>query len=347
MTRLKNCFQWMEKEGFDALWLEDPTDLFYLTGLSFSAGRLVLENGDATLLVDGRYYEMAKQKAAHFQVVLYEKEGSFHPFKRAKKVAFDSAMLSFDRYQVLKRAFREQEWVPNSCPLKGIRVCKEEQELIALKKAAQLTWQGYQHVLTLLKVGVSETELAWQFERFCRENGASSLAFEPIIAFGENSAYPHYRPQKGCKLKEGEIVLIDVGAVVDRYCGDMTRTAFFGKPNEKLLHLEKLVRKAHDLAFQAARPGVKVGELDQIVHSFFAKEGVESLFPHSLGHGIGLEVHEYPRLRFDGVDKEITLTPGMVFTIEPGLYMPGVGGIRYENTVAVTEDGVENFYAPI
>lgn len=331
----------------EALWLEDPTDLFYLTGLWFSVAKLVLEDHRATLFVDGRYYEIAKKKVKNCEVILFEKEENCKPFKNAKKIGFDSSQLTLDRFFSLKRIYSKQEWIPFSKPLKEIRLIKEKEEIQALKKAAQVTWNGYQHVLKNLKEGISEAELAWLFERFCREHGATNLSFEHIIAFGENSAYPHYRPQKECLLKQNQMVLIDVGALVDHYCGDMTRTHFFGTPDPQLSHLQTLVKQAHDAAFSHAQPGIKLGELDQIVHDFFAKEGVDSLFCHSLGHGIGLEVHEYPRIRFDGVDKDLVLQPGMVFTIEPGLYLPEVGGIRYENTVVITENGIENFYSDL
>ena len=167
------------------------------------------------------------------------------------------------------------------------------------------------------------------------------MAFEPIIAFGENSAYPHYREGKA-RLRSGQIVLMDTGAIVDHYHGDRTRMAFFGEVDPKLMHLFNVVRRAHKNAVLAVRPGICFGELDQMVRDEFTKEGLEKLFTHSLGHGIGLETHEYPRVRAGSEDANLPLEPGMVFTIEPGLYQPGLGGVRYEDMILVTEDGHEN-----
>lgn len=179
---------------------------------------------------------------------------------------------------------------------------------------------------------------------FCRKKGASGLSFSPIIAFGENSAYPHYRAGKA-RLKKGQSVLIDVGAILENYCADMTRLVYFGEPDPRILHFEKLVKRAKEMAISHVKPGVKAGLIDQVVQDEFDKENVKQLYTHSLGHGVGLEAHEFPRLRFNGVDKDVILKPGMVFTIEPGLYQPGVGGVRLEDMVLVTANGCENFFS--
>ncbi|MBU6446593.1 MAG: M24 family metallopeptidase, partial [Verrucomicrobia bacterium] len=216
-------------------------------------------------------------------------------------------------------------------------------EIAALQKAAHLTWQGYKHAMGLLKEGITEAEVALEFEFYCRKHGASALSFSPTVAFGENSAYPHYRAGQ-TKLKKGDVVLMDVGAVVDHYAGDMTRIAYFGERDPQIVHFEKLVAEAKQKAIQAIRPGVRFGLLDQIVQDTFAAANVKQLYIHALGHGVGLEVHEFPRIRFDGEDRDVLIQAGMVITIEPGLYQPGVGGVRLEDTLVVTETGVVNFF---
>lgn len=333
---ISKLFEWLEKNQVDALWIEDPVDIFYITGLKFSTAKLLVEGDKIKLFVDGRYFAIAEKRLKpSFEVILGEKP-SFSI--QTKKVAFDGSTLSFSRYEALKKMEPHLEWISFAKPLKAIRAIKSGQEISLLKKAAEITWKGYLKIISLLKEGITEEELALEFEFFCRKEGASKLAFDPIIAFGENSAYPHYRSGKS-KLKKDQLVLVDVGATFEEYHGDMTRTYFFGKKDPRLEKMQSQVYQAYQLAFEAAKIGVKVKVLDEIVHDYFKKEGVDSLFVHSLGHGVGLEIHEYPRLRFDGVDQEVILEKNMVFTIEPGLYLPEVGGIRYENTVVMTDQG--------
>lgn len=320
------------------LLIEKTADLFYLTGLTLSKGRLFLRKGEAILFVDGRYFARAKQEAPC----------SVEPWERLKEIketeiGFDSAFVSYDGYLGLKNELPGVKWIPKPNPIEDIRAIKEKGEIYALKKAAQLTWAGYKRIVECLKEGVTEEDLALEFEMFCRKNGASGLSFSPIIAFGENGAYPHYRAGKN-RLKNNQAVLIDVGAVVDSYCGDMTRMAYFGKVDERISLFEELVNRAKNLAIEHIKPGVQVGELDQIVQDEFERANVKPLYIHALGHGIGLEAHEFPRIRFNGVDKDVVLIPGMVFTIEPGLYQPGLGGVRLEDMVVVTESGCENFF---
>lgn len=319
--------------------IENPVDLLYLTGLSLSKGRLLVKEGVATLFVDGRYFAKAK-KDAPCEVLPWEKQKEL----KEGKIAFDSAFVSYDGYLRLKKEFPHVEWLATPNPLQKMRAIKDAKEIAALKKAADLTWRGYQKVVALLKEGVSEEELALEFEFFCRKNGASGLSFEPIIAFGENSAYPHHRAGKS-RLHQNQIVLIDVGAVVDQYHGDMTRIYYFGKPDPRVVEFEKIVKGAQRKAIEHVKPGVRVGELDQVVRNEFDKFNVKPLYIHSLGHGVGLETHEFPRIKVDGEDRDVLLEPGMVVTIEPGLYQPGVGGVRLEDMILVTDQGHENFFA--
>lgn len=315
--------------------IDSPADLAYLTGLNLSKGRLFLKTGGTILFVDGRYFEKAKELAP-CEVRIWDEQDAI----LEAKIAFDSSFLTYAEYQLLKNKFKDAELIPLKNPLKNLRAIKDECEIAALKKAAKLTFHGYQEITKHLKEGVTEEALALEFEIFVRKNGASHLSFDPIIAFGENGAYPHYRAGP-VKLKNGQSVLIDVGAVVDGYAGDMTRLAYFGKPDEKVVRLEKMVREAQKKAIDAIQPGVRIGELDQIVQDAFETQNVKQLYTHSLGHGIGLETHEFPRISYKGEDKDLILEPGMVFTVEPGLYQVGVGGVRIEDMVLVTDSGCE------
>jgi Xaa-Pro aminopeptidase len=321
--------------------IEQTVDLFYLTNLSLTKGRLLIGEEEAILFVDGRYYEKAK-KEAPCSVMKWEEQKKV--FEKYKQIGFDSAAMSYDGHLALKSGFPGIEWVAMPNPLRDLRAVKEPKEIEALKRAANLTWRGYQKIVEGLKVGVSEEELAIEFEIFCLRNGASEFSFKPIVAFGENSAYPHYRAGK-TRLRENQIVLVDVGAVVDEYHGDMTRVHHFGEIDPELLRLEQIVKRAQKMAVDHIRPGVRVGDLDQIVRDEFDKENVKPLYIHSLGHGVGLETHEHPRqIKIDSDSRDLVLKPGMVITVEPGLYQPGLGGIRIEDMVLVTETGHENFF---
>ena len=336
-SRIKKVQQQLD---VDCLLIDDPVDLFYLTGLTLSIGRMALFPDRASLFVDGRYIEIGKKKAP-CEVKLNQEFVSY--LSSAQKVGFDSAFLSCDDFAKLEKQLPQKKWVPLSKPLKEMRAVKEGREIETLKKAARLTWEGFLHIRSLLKEGISESELALEFEFFCRRKGASALSFSPIIAFGENSAFPHHRAGN-TKLKKNQIALFDLGAVVDGYAGDMTRVIFFGEADPELQKDYQLIQQAQALAIDAIRPGVQFGELDRIAREYLRKAGVADLFTHGLSHGIGLETHEFPFLRIEGGDRETELTPGMVFTVEPGLYRPARGGVRYEDTVLVTKTGAENFF---
>ena len=342
-VRIERLSRWVESQKLDALFIDRPVDLFYLTGLTLSLGRLVIEPDQATLFVDGRYIEIAKREKP-CAVELNSAEALIQHLQSKEKIGLDSAFLTLDLFERLKKQIPDKDWIFVPSPLNKFRVMKDAQEIECLKKAAALTRAGYHEIVDQLKEGVSEEELAFAFEMFCKKRGASALSFLPIIAFGENSAYPHHRAGK-TRLKENQIVLIDVGAVVDEYRGDMTRTLFFGEPDPKLYHFFLAVKRAQSKAVAAVRPGIAFGEIDQIARESLQKEGLDHLFTHGLSHGIGLETHEYPSLGIKTGERDLILEPGMIFTVEPGVYMPGLGGVRIEDTVRVTDKGVENFFA--
>lgn len=335
-SRLLKVFKWMEKGKIEALLIEDPIDLFYLTGEKVSVGKLLFNKDGPLFFVDGRYFERVKKRSPCPVKLL-----DAFSLLSVKQLYFDSSWTSFERYLDYQKKFPQVTWIGLSKPLQELRMIKEKGEIEKLKKAAGLTFLGYQHLLTLLKEGIEEKELALEFEFFCKKRGADGLSFDPIIAFGENSAYPHYRAGRA-RLKKNQIIQFDLGAVIDSYAGDFSRAFFFGKADPKLEALYQTVKEAQKKAVSLVKPGAPIRALEEAVREIFKEKNLESLFVHSLGHGIGLETHEPPRIR---VGEERKLEPGMVFTIEPGLYLPGVGGARYEDMVVVTETGAENFFS--
>ncbi len=346
--RLKHLQNALKKEKLDVCLIEHPLELFYFTGLKLSAGRLLVHSSDVLLLVDGRYLQIAEEKSpSKTSLDSPEKFQSFCKSHQIKSLGFDGRHTSYDHFLRLqywqKKAGVKIKFVPSTSFFKHVRAIKDKDEIQKLQKSAALLWKGFQFIYASLKKGVKEKELSKRFEIFCLERGADRLSFEPIIAFGPNSAMPHYRSQE-TQLNEGNIVLIDIGISVDNYHSDMTRVLFYKKEDPYLRRLYEIAKRAQQSALKLCRPGVKIKQLDMAARQVMCEENVEDLFVHSLGHGIGLEVHEFPRIKFDSEDKDVVLESGMVFTIEPGLYVPNIGGVRYEDTILITPTGHKNFY---
>lgn len=336
----------------DALLIEDPIDLLYLTGLELSSGKLIVSALNASLFVDGRYTEISRQQTLYRVELL--KEDALQEWIAGFQIGalgFDQhrttyhAFLSFEQMkQALSLKSRLIELVPVEQPILRLRLVKDEEEIQLLKKVARLGVEGYEYVASLLREGISEKELSFELEFFWKKKGASRLAFDPIIAFGPNSSMPHYRAGKA-HLFPNTSVLIDIGAVFDHYNCDMTRVVYFGTPPPIMQTLYSIVEEAKERAIALCRPGVLVKDLDAAARSFIASKGYGDYFTHSLGHGIGLEVHEPPILRENGIYQDTPLEAGMAITIEPGIYLPEIGGVRLEDTLLITPDGYENLTA--
>lgn len=332
----------------DALVVDHPVDLFYLTGLRLSAGRLLISGRAVQLFVDGRYFGIAKAKCPLPVAMLEEAaQENFLLQNAVQKIAFDSASMSCDQYAKCKKVFckdkEKRELISVSSPLKSIRLIKTEEECEKMRKSAALTKEGMRFLYASLRPGVKEKELAWMFEQYCRERGAEKMAFEPIVAFGENTSYPHHHPTERT-WRAGEPVLFDIGCIVDDYASDVTRTIWSKKVPNEFARLYEIAVSAQKAALAICIPGTRLGDLDAAARQVMRDEGVEELFTHSLGHGIGLETHEFPRISQKADERDTLLKEGMVITIEPGLYASGICGVRHEDTVIVRKEGPENLY---
>ena len=351
--RLKNIQNYVLEKNIDLLILDDSISLIYLSGLHLSYGKLFITKDKTKLFVDGRYLQRAKEDSSLDVELICEKALlDFIVENKLKNIAFDSSKLSYSSYEKLKK-FLEKirtkcdldiKIIPVCNPLKEFRAIKDVDEILLLKKAANLNWRGFEHVCLLLKQGITEKEIAFEYEMFVKKNGADKLSFDPIVAFGKNSAMPHYKTSTA-KLELNDLVLMDIGVEIQNYQSDMTRVIFFGTPDPKLEKIYSVTKKTQAAALSQCRPGVKLKELDLAARKVLKEENFENFFVHSLGHGVGLEIHEFPRIKFDTEDKDVILKPGMVITIEPGIYLPNVGGTRYEDTLIITQSGYENFYS--
>lgn len=327
----------------DAILIGCPIDLKYLTGLDMSAGKLLITKQAPFLLVDSRYLEKC-QKGTSIEVILDTPEQRSALFERLgalPRIGFDSRTTSYATF------LDWQKMVPSGttlmsldAPMQRVRACKDPTEIAAIRASALLTVEGLHFLRSKIQVGVTERELARALERFWLEKGADGSAFEPIIAFAEHSSMPHWR-SSDTPLKPDSVVLIDIGVTLNGYASDMTRMLFFGRPPEEIVAIHEIVLRAQRKAINAVCPGISVAALDRIARELIAEAGYGPHFLHRLGHGVGMEIHEYPSLTGDAAAESRLLAPGMVITIEPGIYLSGLGGVRIEDTVLVTETGHE------
>ncbi len=342
--RIKKVQELLKRKNIQALIIDYPLDLFYLTGLEISLGCLLVTRSTFALFVDGRYFEMCHN---HFPSNTYlaqdcEKNSYFAKFLHSKpKIGFDAHATTYEQFLHLRRTlYGRKSLIPLSSPIKHLRQIKENEEIVLLKESARLCAEGYDFLVSLFREGISEEEVALELEFFWKKKGGEKLAFNPIIAFGENSSKPHYRAGKR-QLKKNDIILVDIGVVFHKYNSDMTRVIAFGKVDPELEKIYLIVNEAQKKALSVCAPGVSIKTVSAAALQTIASYGYERQYTHSLGHGVGLEIHEWPILKKVATLDE-RLKPGMVITIEPGIYLPGKGGVRLEDAIVITEEGYEN-----
>lgn len=344
-SRLRKVQQALQEASCDALLVEDGINLFYLTGLNLSAGTLIAHAEGAHLFVDNRYFELC-QKNSPFPVVLANQNTvqdflDYQACAYIRTVGINSDTITVKAFQELEKQIGIDRLILLDNPIKKIRSIKDEGEIALLKKAAFLGSQGFDFAKSLLRVGIMEKEIALELEIYWKKLGSKGLAFDPIIAFGANSSMPHYRAGDA-KLISGQPVLIDIGVNLQHYHSDMTRMVFFDRIDPKMKLIYQIVLEAQLAALEQCRPGVPVGHIDIAARQIIQAAGHGEHFTHSIGHGVGLEIHEFPSLRNKPPYSALLLEPGMVITIEPGIYLPGIGGVRIEDTVVITQSGYEN-----
>lgn len=340
--RLKKLRQAIKELDLEAILLTRPESGRYLSGFTGGEAALLITAREAMLLTDFRYYEQVREEAPQFELVKVEGRVS-QILKRVcrergiKTLGFESTHLPFAQYQEWKKATKGVKWVPTKDAVEDVRMVKDEGELANIRKAVSIADLACDHVRSYIKPGMSEKQVAWELEAFMRTHGAEGIAFELIVASGANGAKPHAVPQDR-PISEGELIVMDMGAKVEGYHSDLTRTIILGEPDEKAQEVFDIVLRAQLAAEDQARPGMTGQELDAVARSVIDEAGYGEYFGHGLGHGVGLAVHEKPRVGSSSTD---LLEPGVVCTIEPGIYLPGWGGVRTEDMVLFTEDAVE------
>ena len=343
MSKLTRLRADMAREGLAGVLIMRPENRRYLSGFRGSAGTLLVTAEEAYLLTDFRYIEAAKAQAPDFEVVRVGQPGQdalkdLLANLAIDAVAFEEDFVTYREYAALKERLA-LELVPKSGLVEKLRAVKTEEEIAAMQAATCIAEEAFGSILPHIQVGRTELEVALDLEFAMRRLGAEGLSFPIISASGPRSSLPHGGPTERV-LQEGDFLTLDFGAIKGGYCSDMTRTVVLGEPDEKQLDVYNTVLKAQLTAQEAVRPGLKGGELDGIARQVIRDAGYGDYFGHGLGHGVGVVVHELPRA---GQTSEDVLEPGMVVTVEPGIYIPEWGGVRIEDMVLVTETGYKNF----
>ena len=314
--------------------ITDEFDRRYHSGIVNSEGYVVKTQQETVYFADARYFYALKEKLKNSSVKakLFKGFCSIKDYldkNGIKTLCVDYNATTLTQYETYK-AFGV-EVVNGAKKILDCRKAKTQTEIDSITRACKIAKDAFDYILPFIKEGVSERSIKNRLERFMKKNGAEKPSFETIVAFGKNSAVPHHETGD-TKLKKDQAVLLDYGCVVNGYCSDITRTVFYGEPTQKFIQVFESVANANLLAFENAKQGVKAKDLDALVREHFAKTNQEDKFTHSLGHGVGLQIHEEPYLskKGDGVLKE-----NYAFTIEPGLYYDGEFGVRIENTVVI------------
>lgn len=339
INRVAAAREFLQRFEVDAIIYSNIKDIRYLSGFTGSEGLLLLAGAETILLVDSRYTTQAGEEATGCTVVEFRERmpalASRVSVLGAEKVGFQADSVSVALHNELLRSLPDARLVPLGAELGELRTIKDNLEIERLEKTAALASEALLGMLSSVRPGITENELALGLEFAMRTAGADDKAFDFIVASGQRGALPHGRASTKA-MCSGELVTIDFGAVMDGYNSDETVTVIIGKPDARQREVYQVVKDAHDKAIEAVRPGVALKELDAVARDHIAAKGYGDYFGHGLGHGVGLDVHEKPVVSFRSKDEA---REGMVFTIEPGIYIPGWGGVRIEDTVCVTADG--------
>lgn len=326
----------IKEEELDGLIITEPHNVFYLTG-SRVEGWALLTQEESFLIVSPVFAEEAKRELGGWEIVVHA--GRLDEVlertwkKRGSRLGFETSNLSYDEHQRLSR-IKNIELIPCRGWVEELRMTKDEAELARMEESTKVAHSALEYLETKLRVGVSEKEISQEAACFLSKRSEGE-AFPSIVLFGDRTSLPHGRPS-GRKLKQNEVVLVDLGARVEGYCSDLTRTFFFGQVQRKWKRIFDLVTQIQRQVMEEIKPGARSGEINEMLKERMEKAGYRDAFLHGGGHGIGIDVHEAP---FFNPDSKYIFREGMVVTVEPGIYLPGEGGVRVEKMVVVTKRG--------
>ncbi|WP_379128774.1 M24 family metallopeptidase [Paenibacillus sp. sgz500958] len=331
----------LQEHGLDAMLITSGINRRYLSGFTGSSGYILVTADDCYLLTDFRYMTQATNQAAGLSIVEHgpkfiDTVRELLPKGGQGRIGFEQDDVTFSAYTAYAEALKPAELVGVSKAVENLRMFKDAEELVIMGRAADLADDTFRHILNVIKPGMTERDVDLEMEFYMRTHGATSSSFDTIVASGERSAMPHGVASSRV-IQGNEFVTFDFGALLDGYCSDLTRTIALGSPDPKLKEIYDIVLEAQLHALAHIKPGMTGRECDALARDIITRYGYGDQFGHSTGHGLGMEVHEWPRLSKLSDD---ILQPGMVVTVEPGIYLPGIGGVRIEDDVVITESGI-------
>ncbi|WP_182200642.1 M24 family metallopeptidase [Paraliobacillus salinarum] len=350
--RLQMLTDWLNQEDIEVAFLNSPENVFYLSNFLTDPherlmGVFVFKKADPLFVLPSMEVNQLKDAGWKYEIIGYaDHENPWDLIKKsldvrevteAKTVALEKELLSYGRSEALLEFFPKALVRSVEDKLNEMRVVKDNDEIEIIKRATKMADYGVQVGIDALEEGVTEMEVLAKIEYELKKKGIREMSFSTMVLFGEKSGDPHGNPGNR-ELQAGDMVLFDLGVVLDGYCSDITRTVAYKSVSDKQKEIYDIVLKAERAALEASKPGVRIGDLDTAARNVITEAGYGDYFPHRIGHGMGINVHEFPSMSHlnDGILKE-----GMVYTIEPGIYIPGLGGVRIEDDVLITKDGFE------
>lgn len=339
MNIVKKVRQSIQELNVDGLLITSSNNRRYVSRFTGSAGVLLITENDAILITDFRYVEQAKKQAPAFTIIkheaqLYDEVKNQIKRLNIQRLAIEAAHMTVTEFRKLETDLAAT-LLPSENVVEKLRHIKTEEEIELIKVAAQIVDEAFEHILQFIKPGVAELDIATELEYVMRKKGATSSSFDTIVASGVRSSLPHGVASEK-KIAEGELVTLDFGAIYKGYCSDITRTVAVGNVRAELREIYNIVLEAQKRGVKEIKAGMKASSADALTRDYITEKGYGAYFGHSTGHGIGLEVHEGPALspRSDEI-----LVENMVVTVEPGIYLPNVGGCRIEDDIVITENG--------
>lgn len=340
MTRLDTLRKQFSEKNIDGLIVASNTNRRYLTGFTGTAGIAVISEKEARFITDFRYVEQAGNQIEGFEIVQHTKPIHEEVAKQVQemgisRLGFEKDQLTYGQYDVFKSVLENKEFTPVSGLVEKIRLIKNPAELKVIQDAIDIADDAFTHIQKYLRAGVKEIDISNELEFFMRKQGAVSSSFDIIVASGYRSALPHGVASDKV-IEKGELVTLDFGAYYNGYCSDITRTVAIGEPSDELKKIYETVLEAQLRGVNGIKPRMTGKEADALTRDYITEKGYGEYFGHSTGHGLGMQVHEGPGLSYKS-DQQ--LEPGMVVTVEPGIYVAGVGGTRIEDDIVITESG--------
>ncbi|MBC2580317.1 Xaa-Pro peptidase family protein [Clostridium sp. DJ247] len=341
--RIKKLREAMNNKKLDAVLLVGDHNRNYLSGFTGNESYSLITSDKAFFITDSRFIEQAKQQVEAYEVIEYSKNSTFIDSlsellnkNNINTLGFEENILSFSAYSTYKQKLN-CTLIPMEGMVEEIRIIKDDSELKLIKGAAEIADKAFEYIIKYIKPGMTEKEIGLEIEFYMKKLGASDLSFPSIVASGARSSLPHGEATNKT-VNKGEFLTLDYGCIYNGYCSDMTRTIVIGEPTTKMIDVYNTVLEAQQLALKAFKPEIPAVDVDKVARDYIKQKGYGDYFGHSLGHGVGREIHESPVIGYRNHKK---LKVGMVVTDEPGIYIPNFGGVRIEDLLVITENGCE------